>query len=110
MGQSVNESDELEQALELIAKHAPMLRRHVATFRLGDISVEFRAPDMPIAPHPSDAAARTQDQMPADPLDDPMSYPGGYVPRLPNLDAQIHAHSSGKARREPDEHEDDDDA
>lgn len=111
-------TDDLDKLLDRIAAHAPALRAAgLSALKLGDITIgklsigalelELRAADLPEpAPGPVntaaiDAAAASRRNPPANPLDDPDSYPGGVVPRLGSQ------RPSAKAER--DEHDDDDD-
>jgi hypothetical protein len=98
-------ADELEEILDLIADRAPALQGHVSKLKIGEIEIELRAAEPP-QPSEADLARQAQldkamaerDRAPVDPLDDPMTFPGGRVPRLPD-----------RQREQPrDEHDDDD--
>ncbi len=103
-------ANELEEILDLIAERAPGLREHVSTLKIGDIAIDLR-PVEPTGPSPADAARQAaldqamaqRERATLDPLDDPMTFPGGRVPRFP--DRQRPREESSPR----DEHEDDDD-
>ena len=96
---------DLATALKLISAQAVELRRSgVRSLKIGDVEVSFEAPEPepPPAPTRAEIDAQLREQVPADPFDDPMTYPGGVVPRLPDRAQQ-------QKRQPRDEHEDDDD-
>lgn len=88
--------------LTLIAKHAPALRSAgVKSVTLADLSFDLAPAELPAprAPTPRELEAAKAGEVPADPLEDPMTYLGGYVPRLPD---------SGRKRKRVAAHHDDD--
>ena len=108
MGQPLTmTADDLEEILDLIAAPAPALRPDVAKLEVGGMSIELR-PAEPAQPSASelareaalDQAIAARAAVPVDPLDDPMTFPGGRVPRFPDRQRE---------QQPRDEHEDDDD-
>lgn len=76
-----------DDLLQLIAKRAPSLRAAgVKSVTLTDLSFELSPaePPPPRAPTARELEASKANEVPADPLDDPMTYPGGEVPRMPS--------------------------
>jgi len=95
--------------LTLIATHAPKLRAAgVKSLTIEGVSMELLPAEPPPAPRPTAkelAAAQAASAVPLDPLDDPMSYPGGVVPRYASETPE--PRSRGRRKPPTDEHDDD---
>lgn len=100
-------ADELEEVLDLLEARGPQLQRYYSKLTIEDITIELRAAE-PAPPTEAelsrqaalDKAIAARATVPVDPLDDPMTFPGGVVPRLPDRQRE---------QKPRDEHEDDDD-
>lgn len=90
------------ELLDVLVKRAPALRAAgVRSVIVEGLSFELdpTEPPAPRAPSKRELEALKRQEIPADPFDDPMSYPAGFVPRRLRPDAK-------PSRPEPvDEHE-----